>query len=38
VSKEFRFGDDRSRNIQMTIWSALNLVRCEILEINTEKK
>ena len=38
VSKEFRFGDDRLRNIQMTVWSALNLVRCEILEINTEKK
>jgi nicotinamide-nucleotide amidase len=38
ISKRFYFGNDRERNIQMTILSALNLARCEILEISTEKK
>lgn len=38
VSKVFRFGDDRDRNIQMTVLSALNLARCEILGLSTEKK
>ena len=38
VSKRFYFGNDRERNIQMTILSALNMARCEILEISPEKK
>jgi nicotinamide-nucleotide amidase len=38
VSKSFRFGDNRERNIQMTVLTALNLVRCEILGILFEKK
>jgi nicotinamide-nucleotide amidase len=38
VSKLFRFGDDRDRNIQMTVLSALNLARCEILGLSEEKK
>lgn len=38
VSKRFYFGNDRERNIQMTILSALNMARCEILGISTEKK
>lgn len=38
VSKCFRFGDNRERNIQMTVLTALNLVRCEILGILFEKK
>ncbi len=32
-SKLFRFGDNRERNIQMTILTALNLLRCELLGI-----
>jgi nicotinamide-nucleotide amidase len=38
VSKCFRFGDNRERNIQMSVLTALNLVRCEILGIIFEKK
>lgn len=38
VSKMFRFGDDRERNIQMTVLSALNFARCEILGLLEEKK
>ncbi|MEY4603061.1 MAG: hypothetical protein RIT43_353 [Bacteroidota bacterium] len=34
----FRFGDNRERNIQMTVLSALNMLRCRILDIATEKK
>jgi nicotinamide-nucleotide amidase len=34
----FRFGDDRERNIKMTVLTTLNLLRCEILEIHHEKK
>lgn len=30
-SKQFNFGDNRERNIQMTVLSALNLARCEVL-------
>lgn len=30
----FRFGDHRERNIQMTVLSVLNLLRCRILELN----
>jgi nicotinamide-nucleotide amidase len=38
VSKMFQFGDNRERNIQMTVLSALNLLRCTILNISSEKK
>jgi nicotinamide-nucleotide amidase len=38
VSRRFQFGDDRERNIQMGVLSALNLVRCNILGIIIEKK
>lgn len=38
VSKQFNFGDNRERNIQMTIFAGLNLLRCVVLEIYTEKK
>lgn len=38
VAKHFLFGDFRERNIRKTVLSALNLLRCELLEINTEKK
>lgn len=34
----FRFGDNRERNIQMSVLSALNLVRCRILGVDIEKK
>ena len=37
-AKKFQFGDHRERNIQMTVLTALNLVRCEILGILIEKK
>jgi nicotinamide-nucleotide amidase len=36
--QHFRFGDDRERNIKMTVLTTLNLLRCEILEIHHEKK
>lgn len=38
ITKKFQFGDHRERNIQMTVLTALNLVRCEILGILIEKK
>lgn len=38
VSKQFNFGDNRERNIQMTIFAGLNLLRCVVLDIYTEKK
>ena len=34
-SKRFQFGTNRSRNIEMTVNAALNLLRCEILNLNT---
>jgi nicotinamide-nucleotide amidase len=34
-SKRFQFGSDRARNIEMTVNAALNLLRCEILGLNT---
>ncbi len=34
VSKRFLFGDHRERNVQMTVLSALNLLRCALLGIN----
>jgi nicotinamide-nucleotide amidase len=36
-TKKFHFGDDRGRNIQIAVLTALNLLRCELLKINTEK-
>ena len=37
-SRKFLFGTDRQRTVQMTVLTALNLLRCEILGINIEKK
>ena len=37
ISKVFRFEQNRQRNIQRAVLTALNLLRCEILEINIEK-
>lgn len=37
-SKQFRFGDNRERNIRMSILSALNALRCVLLGIIPEKK
>lgn len=37
-SMQFLFGDDRQRNIQMTVLTALNLVRCELIGLLNEKK
>ena len=37
ISQRFLFGNDRKRNIEMTVLTALNLLRCEILQINIEK-
>lgn len=34
LNKKFNFGDNRERTIQMTIFAALNMLRCHILEIN----
>ncbi len=36
-SKHFLFEKDRQRNIKRSVWTALNLLRCELLEINIEK-
>jgi nicotinamide-nucleotide amidase len=33
-AKRFQFGDNRERNISMTALTALNIARCEILELN----
>ena len=38
ISKSYSFGDNRERNIQMTVLTALNMLRCMILKINIEKK
>lgn len=38
LSKRFQYGDNRERNSQMAILSALNLARCELLELIFEKK
>lgn len=35
---KFQFGDNRERNIQMTILTALNLLRCILLGISTKIK
>jgi nicotinamide-nucleotide amidase len=37
-SRQFHFGDHRGRNIQMTVLSSLNFLRCAILGIIPEKK
>ncbi len=34
-AKKFNFGDNRQRNIQMTMLTALNLLRCELLGLNS---
>lgn len=38
VSRKFLFGTDRQRTVQIAVLTALNLLRCEILGINIEKK
>jgi nicotinamide-nucleotide amidase len=38
ISHCFRFGDNRERNIQMSVLSALNMLRCRILGVESEKK
>jgi len=37
IAKKFLFGDHRERNIRMTVLTALNLLRCELLNIKVEK-
>jgi nicotinamide-nucleotide amidase len=37
-SKRFQFGDDRRRNVEMTVLSSLNFLRCAMLGIIPEKK
>ena len=37
LSKKFMFGNNRERNIRRSVLTALNLLRCELLEINIEK-
>ena len=32
-AKKFLFGDQRDRNIERTVLTALNLLRCEVLKI-----
>jgi nicotinamide-nucleotide amidase len=34
IAKKFLFGEDRKRNIRKTVLTALNLLRCELLEIS----
>ena len=36
-AKRFLFEKDRERNIQRTVLTALNLLRCELLGIKVEK-
>ena len=38
VCQSFRFGDNRERNIQMSVLTALNMLRCRILGVESEKK
>jgi len=38
LSKRFQFGDHRERNVQMSVLSALNYLRCVLLGIFPEKK
>lgn len=37
MAKQFLFEKDRQRNIQRSVLTALNLLRCELKEINIEK-
>ncbi|MCH2225450.1 MAG: competence/damage-inducible protein A [Crocinitomicaceae bacterium] len=37
ITKQFLFGDQRDRNIRVSVLTALNMLRCELLEINYEK-
>lgn len=37
-ARKFLFGSNRERNIQLTVLSALNLLRCELLGLKQEKK
>lgn len=37
-SKRFQFGNDRSRNIEISILTALNLLRCQLLGIYDSEK
>lgn len=37
LAQKFLFGDQRDRNIERTVLTALNLLRCELLKINNEK-
>ncbi|HLP53396.1 MAG TPA: competence/damage-inducible protein A [Fluviicola sp.] len=37
-TKQFSFGDNRERNVQMSVLAALNFVRCALLGIIPEKK
>jgi nicotinamide-nucleotide amidase len=38
ISKKYLFADNRDRNVQLSVLSALNLLRCELLGLNDEKK
>jgi nicotinamide-nucleotide amidase len=38
ISKKLNLGDNRERNVQMTIFASLNLLRCVLLNIYAEKK
>ena len=33
IAKRFLFGDQRDRNIRMSVLAALNMLRCDLLEI-----
>lgn len=37
ISKRFQFEKDRQRNIRRSVLTSLNMLRCELLEINIEK-
>ena len=37
IAYRFQFGDDRERNIEMSVLTALNLLRCNLLEISMKK-
>lgn len=38
ISRKFLFANNRDRNVQLSVLSALNLLRCELLGILEEKK
>jgi len=37
IAYRFQFGDNRERNIEMSVLTALNLLRCNLLEISMKK-